>query len=270
MPSTVRTRQRRRFRPKLNKRFVATHEGYGVYTVNAFAVRDVAQPDEEFGNFATQDQFPDLIPEGEIWLSNKNLDAEGVFFIANALTQMKMKAEGVGEDAAYTAGLNVERRLREKLTGIKFRAGRPHKRVPPRVYVRHYITLPDKEFPIDVWVVDGNVVRSFYKTDYTEGGHGYVYRWVPKDQIWVEKDLDRRELPFIVSHEYIELRLMRDQGIDYDTAHSICSRVEFKLRKGAGATPLLVSGRGKLTKKELPKVTHEDVFEYVLRHYVKK
>src|SRR5437764_15098767 len=115
MPSTVRTRQRRTFRPKLNKRFVATHEGYDVYTVNAFAVRDVAQPDEEFGNFATQEEFPDLIPAGEIWLSDRNLDPEGVFFIANALTRMKKKSEGVPEEAAYTAGLNVERRLREKL-----------------------------------------------------------------------------------------------------------------------------------------------------------
>ena len=63
---------------------------------------------------------------------------------------------------------------------------------------------------------------------------------------------------------------MRDAGLEYDTAHAICSKVEFKLRQGKGATPLLVSGRGKLTKKELPKITHEDVFRYVLRHYVKK
>src|SRR5262249_41533961 len=149
--------------------------------------------------------FPSLIPAGEIWLSDKTLDKEGVFFIANALTRLKKEAAGVREETAYTAGLNVERRLRDKLNGIEFRAGRPHKRVPAGVYVRPYATLPDPQFPIEVWLVDGNVVRSFYKTDYTEAGHGYVYRWVPKDQIWIEKDLDRRELPFIVSHEYLEL-----------------------------------------------------------------
>src|SRR5438067_959895 len=85
-------------------------------------------------------------------------------------------------------------------------------------------------YSIDDWLVDGNMVRSLYKTDYTEGGHGYVYRWVPKQEIWVEKDLDRWELPFIVSHEYLELRLMRDLGIEYDKAHEICSKVEFDLR----------------------------------------
>src|SRR5260370_32076370 len=232
-------KKKRQFQPRLNKRFVATHEGWDVYSVDASAIRNIAQPDEEFGNFATCEEFPDLIPKGEIWVGEKNLDKEGVFFIADALTRMTEKEKGSPDEKAYTAGLNVERALREKLTGIKFRAGRPHKRVPPRVYVEPYITLPDLKFPIAVWRVDGNVVRSFYKTDYTEGGHGYVYRWVAMHQIWIEKDLDRWELPYILSHEYLELRLMRDEGIEYDEAHDICSKVEFKLRKGKGAKPLL-------------------------------
>src|SRR5262249_6888306 len=208
-------------RPKLHKQFVATHEGWDVYTIDASAVRNIAQPDEEFGNFATHDEFPDLIPKGEIWLGEKNLDKEGIFFIANALTRFKEKDKGSSDDKAYTAGLNVERSLRERLTGLKFLAGKPHKRVPAELYVETYLILPDGKFPIEVWLVDGNVVRSLYKTDYTEGGHGYVYRWVPKQQIWVEKDLDRWELPFIVSHEYLELRLMRDEGVEYDEAHNI-------------------------------------------------
>src|SRR5262245_8418457 len=185
------------FRPRLHKRFVSTHEGWDVYSVDASAVRNIARPDEEFGNFATKAEFPDLIPDGEIWVGEKNLDREGVFFIADALTRMKLIEEGTPKEQAYTAGLNVERYLREKLTGMKFRGGRPHKRVPRQVYVKRYLTLDDVKFPIEVWQVDGKVVRSFYKTDYTEGGHGYVYRWVPKQQIWIEKDLDRWEFPFI-------------------------------------------------------------------------
>jgi hypothetical protein len=254
----------------MKKTFVATHEGWDVYSVDASAVRCIARPDEEFGNFATRDKFPNLIPAGEIWLGEKNLDREGVFFIANALTYLKEKEKGTPEDRAYTAGLNVERALREKLTGLKFRGGRPHKRVPPEVYVRPYLTLPDLKFPIEVWVVDGCVVRSLYKTDYMEGGHGYVYRWAAKHQIWIEKALDRWELPYIVSHEYLELRLMRDEGIEYDEAHAICSKLEFNLRKGRGAHPLLVPGRRRLAKRDLPKLTREEVFQYVLKTYLKK
>jgi len=142
--------------------------------------------------------------------------------------------------------------------------------VPPELYIERYITLPDVKFPIEVWLVDGSRVRSLYKTDYAEGGHGYVYRWVPKQQIWIEKDLDRWELPFIVSHEYIEVRLMRDEGLDYDKAHEICSKVEFKLRKCKGAIRFLAQGRRRLSKPDLPKLARDEVLNYVVRTYVKK
>jgi len=268
--TTQTTPRQSRSRTKLNKRFVATHEGFDVYTVDASALRTLARADEEFGNFATQDEFPDLIPKGEIWLAEKNFDQEGLFFVADAVTRMKAKKAGVAEDTAYTAGLNVQRILRKKHLGVEYRGGQPHKRVPPDIYVEHYITLPDATFPVEVWLVCGHLVRSYYKTDYTEGGHGYVYPWVPKGQIWVEKDLDRWELPYIVSHEYLELRLMRDAKMEYDAAHEICSKVEFNLRKCKGAHQLLVRGHCRFTKKYVPRLTREEVFDYVRKTYLRK
>ena len=254
---------------KLNKRYVTTHEGWAVYAVNAYAVRDVAQPDEEFGNFATVREFPSLIPKGEIWIADRNVEEEGIFFIADALMRQKECERGVPEERAYTAGLNVERTLRERLTGLKFRAGRPHKRVPRSVYVDHYFTIPDEKFPVNVWVADGRVIRSLYKTDYTEGGHGYVYPWVPKGEIWVEKALDRRELPFIVTHEYLELRLMRDRGVDYDRAHEICAKVEFQMRKNDPVKLYLAPGRRKVAKPDLRRLPSPELFDYVTAHYLK-
>jgi hypothetical protein len=257
------------FTPKLHKKHVLSHADCTVYSVNGLAVRNAAQPDEEFGNFATQDEFPELIPKDEIWIPEKLAPREGIFFIANALTQRKCLADGAS-DKAYDNGIEVERHLREKLNGIEFRDGKPHKHVPDAIYLEHYLTLPDPEGPVRVWVVDGNLVRSYYKTDYTEGGHGYVYPWVPRLEIWIEDGVDRCELPFIVSHEYIERRLMRDAGIDYDTAHNICSKVEYELRKRRGPMPLLVPGRRNLHKKDLVRLTGDDVFQYVLRTHVRK
>src|SRR4051794_41792968 len=95
------------FSPKLHKKRVLTHADYTVSSVNALAVRNVARPDEEFGNFATRDQFPDLIPAGEIWISEKLAPREGVFFIANALTRLARLAAGA-TNKAEEDGLNVE------------------------------------------------------------------------------------------------------------------------------------------------------------------
>src|SRR5438552_2982518 len=113
------TKKKRYARPKIHKQFVATHEGYRIYSIDASAIRNIALPDEEFTNFATHEEFPDLIGKGEIWLGEKNLDREGVFFIANALARFREKERGASDDRAYTAGLEVERSLREKLTGLK-------------------------------------------------------------------------------------------------------------------------------------------------------
>src|SRR5262245_55716206 len=201
-----------RFSPKLNKELVLRHADRAVYSVNGLAVRNVAQPDEEFGNFATSDEFPDLIPDGEIWISQKLAARERVFFIADALTRLRRQADGLSSDNAYEEGLEVERLLREKLNGVAYRDDKPHKRVPEALYLEHYLSLPDPQGPVEVWRVDGNLVRSYYKTDYTGGGHGYVYPWVPRPEIWVEDGVDDREVPFITAHEYLERRLMRDAG----------------------------------------------------------
>jgi len=218
----------RRFDPKLNKKRVLTHAEYTVYSVNGFAVRNASKPDEEFGNFATADEYPDLIPKGEIWISEKLAAREGVYFIAHALTQLARGAAGATE-RAYHDGLEVERLLRERIGGLAFRDGKPHERVPDEIYLEEYATLPDPHGPVRVWLIRGDLARGYYKTDYTEGGHGYVYPWVPKPEIWIEDGVDRREVPFIVCHEYLERRLMRDAGLEYDRAHEICSTVEFEL-----------------------------------------
>jgi hypothetical protein len=256
------------FNPKLNKRRVLAHEDWSVYSVNGFAVRNVARPDEEFGNFAMQSEFPDLIPKGEIWISEKLAAGEGVFFIANALTRCKRAADGA-TDKAYDEGLEVERMLREKLNGLEFRNGKAHKHVPELIYLEDYFVLADPKENVHVWIIDGNRARSYYKTDYTEGGHGVVYPWVPWGEIWIEHGVDRREVPFIVCHEYLERRLMRDEGLEYDRAHEICSRAEFDLRKAEGVASLLAGERRKLRKTDLHQLCNDDVFHYVLKNYVR-
>ena len=44
---------------KLNRTRITRQRGYDVCTVNAFAIRDLSEPDEEFTNFATHADFPE-------------------------------------------------------------------------------------------------------------------------------------------------------------------------------------------------------------------
>jgi hypothetical protein len=255
-------------RAVLNKRRVAVQRGYDIHTVNAFGVRNAALRDEEFTNFATHDEFPKLIGSREIWIDERLFENEGVFYVVNALTRLESRSAGLTEETSNDAGLEVERLLRERLLRVKYRDGRPHRRIPDRIYDRHYATLPDLQRPIDVWLVEGNLVRSYYKTDYCEGGHGYVYAWVPNSQIWAEYDLELSELPYIVAHEYMELRLMRDRGLSYDRAHTFAAREEYELREGTEARKTLgINGR-KLTVRDLPRLTSPAYFDDVVQRHL--
>lgn len=249
------------------KKRVTVQRGYTVFTVQPLGIRDRAETDEEFTNFATHADFPALIPRDEIWIDERLFPQEGIFYIANAIVRLEKLREGATDGRSYDAGLSVERHLRQQVTGMGFRNGRAHRRVPKTVYAQRYFTLPDKVFPIDVWCVHGNVVRCLYKTDYCEGGHGYVYPWVPRRQIWIEEDLKASEMPYIVSHEYLELRLMRDKGLAYDQAHRISAKVEFDLRRAGEVLSVVGVDGHMLRKSALAGLTSEGLFAYVGARY---
>src|ERR1700684_128920 len=98
---------------------------------------------------------------------------------------------------------------------------------------------------------------------------GVVYSWVPQRQIWVERNIDPQELPYIIAHEYLELRLMRDSGLDYDRAHEICAEMEFALREAARRTAFPGLSRRRLMKADLRSFTRSEFFDYVHANYAR-
>ena len=252
----------------LRKNRIAVLGGYEIITVNAAGVRDLAKRDEEFTNFAIHRDFPDLIGRSEIWIDTRFFENEGFFYLGNAPTRLRAQERGIAEKSAYAAGLNVRDHLRERLVGARYRAGKAHERVPPRIYDRDYATLADVKRPVEVWLVLGNLVRSYYKTDYCEGGHGYVYPWIAKGEIWVEHDLEPAEVPYIVAHEYLELRLMRDRRLD--TTVPIPSAPQWNMNYARGVRPEHLSEPTikNSWRDDLPKLTSQSFFEDVVGKYV--
>ena len=78
---------------------------------------------------------------------------------------------------------------------------------------------------IKIWLVDGNLVRSFFLLDYCEGGHGLVYPFIPKNEIWIEQAISPQERKYIILHELHERHLM-SQGKSYKNAHIGATEVE--------------------------------------------
>ena len=108
------------------------------------------------------------------------------------------------------------------------------------IHKRKIVNLGKK---INVWIVNGEVVRDLFFIDFTEGGHDKVYSFVPKNEIWIDDDVSPNERKFVMVHEIHERNLM-SKGFNYDKAHLSASAIEYKCRK----KPSLVQ---KIIKQEI-------------------
>jgi hypothetical protein len=82
-----------------------------------------------------------------------------------------------------------------------------------------------------IFLVSGTHVRDVHDSDFSQGGNGYRYAWIPKSELWVDASIPEVEWPFIIDHECQEAELM-SRGMSYDRAHTRAKRTEDKARRG--------------------------------------
>ena len=212
---------------RLIKTLHKTKQGYKVCLVDGESVRNLSSSAEEFGGVAIHPQFPDLIPRDEIWIDKDSGKDEIPLLADTALYQLKQIAAGKSKDEAYKEAIRREKRERAKADYAKRGHRSSDRKLPKDIYVKLYRTLFDG---IKVWLVNGEEVRNHSKVDFVEGGHDYVYDFIPDGEIWLEDGLNAEELPYILYHELVERKLMKEQKMDYDDAHEIASDKEYKKR----------------------------------------
>lgn len=85
---------------------------------------------------------------------------------------------------------------------------------------------------ITVWEVNGEEVRAKRDIDFTDGGNYGKYRFMPKNEIWVDSDLDKNpsEQALTIVHELIEYNKMIKDGTKYIDAHDTAATVELLYR----------------------------------------
>ncbi len=218
---------------KIDKKKIGCHFGYDVFSVDAKKVRELSLKHQEFTNYAINDDFSDLIGKNEIWVNNIADKTEVRIYIDVAAYRLHKLECGDKPLIAYKKSVKYEKMLREKIERVKHIQELTAADSDEKVYVRLYKAIKNGNKSIKVYIVDGDYVRDKYHTEYVEGGHGYVYSWIPKDEIWIDNDTAEIEWPFIIEHEYYELRLMRDHSIKYEDAHAKACKVEYDMRKDA-------------------------------------
>ena len=84
---------------------------------------------------------------------------------------------------------------------------------------------------VKIYLVDGEVVRKDH-IQYVAGGHGYVYDWIPKDEVWIDENQKNKpeDMEATIRHELYEIGLMK-KGMDYDNAHEEANKIEIEYRR---------------------------------------
>jgi hypothetical protein len=211
-----------------------------VWLVDGTWVRKHLQ--REFSNFAHHYSKPKgiggdafkCIPEHEFWLDAGVDPAEIPFFIDHLRVEHYLMRRGMSYELAEKEGTKVEERERGKYK-FAFPSGlevNPELRQIQEVGAgtspiqhRAYKILG----PVQVFLVDGKMVRDKIDPRFCAGGHSEVYGYIPENHIWIDNASMLREWPFYIIHELHEFRDMQG-GMKYPEAHKIASRVEWKCR----------------------------------------
>ena len=199
--------------------------GFVVWVVDGSYIRE--NIDEEFNNFGQHYQFK-FIPKKEFWIDREHSEGEGEkrFYINTMLTMDNFLSNGISHRKAAEIVDVLEREERAKSAYFKkyFKSKSKSKDREINKIHKHFL----KKYShgkLNVWIVDGELVRGLYFVDFTQGGHDKVYKFIPENEVWIDDDVSQKEMKFVLLHELHERNLMKKE-MKYDPAHQSSSAIE--------------------------------------------
>lgn len=195
-------------KPYLQK--IKTVDRFTVWEVDGNYIRD--NIDLQFNNFGEHNRFK-FIPKNEFWIDSASAEPDEIpFYIEYMFYFSKEIEKGKKYDDAVDIASDKEEKDRKKS---------PKKNI--------YIKLIKKVNDLKIWFVNGKSVRDTYLIDFTAGGHDRVYDFVPKNEVWIDNEINPEEVDIVLTHELYERYLM-GKGMGYDKAHNRASALEKECR----------------------------------------
>ena len=197
-----------------------TINDHDIWIVDGKYIRD--NINEEFNNFGLNSRFR-FIPRKELWIDKEYGNPNEIkYYIKNLLKEVELMEDGMDYDSAFDKADKFERSYRLK----------HEKKYDKKTLIKkiHLNLLKKYSKKIKVYIVNGRLVRDYLFIDFTEGGHDFVYDFVPKNELWLDYDIRRTERDFVLLHELYERNLMK-KGIKYEHAHKSVSTIEHFCRK---------------------------------------
>lgn len=200
---------------------IDTVEDTAVWLVDGAYIR--RRLNENFMGYDHHAHF-DFIPAGELWIDAATDPREHRYFVERLLFERELIGNGVSYAAASHRAAAHERQERAQSAVVKRlkKVREWRKTIIARLHERK---IAKYSRAVDVWLVNGKLVRDFFLVDYAGGGHDLVYPFIPAREIWIDQVLSPTERKFILLHEVHERFLMKG-GKRYADAHHGATIVE--------------------------------------------
>jgi hypothetical protein len=188
-----------------------TLSNFTVWLVNGLWVRRYKSI--AFTDYGYHSQFK-FIPQNEIWVDHEAVKhvKEISKIVREAMVEIR-NFKKMGPVKAFIAG--------------EISAG--HFRTHPKV-IKKILNKSLSRPGAKVYVVNSEQVRDKYYQGFVQGGHGYVYKFIPKDEIWISDGIIPKERKFVFAHENHERNLMI-KGWPYIRAHNSANIIELAMRR---------------------------------------
>lgn len=205
-------------------RCLSRQDGVTAWRVDGHFVRDHVDVEFTNGHHHFSRRY---IPINEIWLDRDARGArEWAYWLLHQRIERALMSGGVPYLRAFALASRVEQRERLLAHGLDSRPS--HSEVGRAVRLRRLGRIDGRE----AWLVSGKSVRDLAYADFTLGGHGFRFAFIPKTEIWIDNAVSRLERPAILHHEAVEVSLMA-RGMTYLEAHRLASRAEARFRRAA-------------------------------------
>ncbi len=177
--------------------------------VDGFKIRNTI--DVDFAAGGHHSIYP-YIPKGEFWLEKYYLPEKEFMIDFFKKRRARLGKNGYKQIKKF---LRLKNPKKETVEGVK-------------------IKLLKNRGVLKVYLVNGPFVRQNIDPNFCLGGHWLVYNYIPKNEVWLDDAVAKKELKYILVHELFEVALMK-KGKSYNNAHDFANAAEKESRRNDGA-----------------------------------
>jgi hypothetical protein len=212
--------------------YMGKKDNYDIWIVDGNQVRLKIFSSFLYGG--NEQRYP-FNPKGEIWIDNAISCEEYWLTLAHELNERHLMAKfGWKYLTAHDSSLSLEQTIRhsndeacrlheaslKKISPTDFDNIKEIKSLPDSIQLQNIYRIPmGVRDGIDVWIVDGYMVRKNVYPDFGFSGNDLSCHFIPPKEIWIDGQVSCDETEYSIATELAERKAM-EAGKSYDDAYS--------------------------------------------------